>query len=64
MERHFVHELEELKSRIIKMGSLAETAVKNAVRAFLGRDSALARRIIDEEPAPFRIEEATIAGKK
>jgi phosphate transport system protein len=49
MERHFVHELEELKSSIIKMGSLAETAVKDAVRAFLGRDNALARRIIDEE---------------
>ena len=49
MERHFVHELEELKSSIIKMGSLAEAAVKDALRAFLGRDSALAHRIIDEE---------------
>jgi phosphate transport system protein len=49
MERHFVHELEDLKSSIIKMGSLAETAVKDAVRAFLTRDSSLAHRIIDEE---------------
>lgn len=49
MERHFVHELEDLKSSIIRMGSMAETAVKDAVRAFLHRDSALARRVIDQE---------------
>jgi phosphate transport system protein len=49
MERHFVHELEDLKSSIIRMGSLAETAVKDAVRAFLGRDALVARRIIDQE---------------
>jgi phosphate transport system protein len=49
MQRHFIHELEELKSSIIKMGSLAETAIKDAVRAFLNRDTALARKVIDQE---------------
>jgi phosphate transport system protein len=49
MERHFVHELEDLKSSIIRMGSMAETAMKDAVRAFLHRDSALGRRVIDQE---------------
>jgi len=56
MERHFVHELEELKSSIIRMGSLAETAVKDAVRAFLDRDKTTAERVIAREHAINELE--------
>jgi phosphate transport system protein len=49
MERHFVQELENLRSNIIKMGSYAETAVKDSTAAFLHRDGALARQVIEHE---------------
>ena len=51
MERHFEQELEELKERLLWMGSLAERAVHQAVHALLETDEGLARRVIDEESA-------------
>ncbi len=47
MKRHFEHELESLKTNLIKMGSLAEEAVGLAIRALLKQDSKLAQRIVD-----------------
>ena len=38
MERHFEHDLEELKQRLLWMGSLAERAVHQAVHAVLDAD--------------------------
>jgi len=35
MERHFEQELEELKGRLLWMGSLAERAVHQSVQAIL-----------------------------
>jgi phosphate transport system protein len=49
MERHFVHDLEELKERLLWMGSLAERAVHQAVRAVLEADEAPAKTVLQEE---------------
>ena len=51
MERHFERELEELKERLLWMGSLAERAVHQAVQGLLGADEAVARRVLEEEAA-------------
>lgn len=56
MQRHFVHELELLKTRLIRMGSLAEQAIAESIRAFLERDAARARKVIDEDEAINRME--------
>ena len=50
MERHFVRELEDLKSTIIRMGSIVEDAVSDALRALQERDTPLARQVILREP--------------
>jgi len=51
MERHFEQELDELKERLLWMGSLAERSVHQAVQSLMESDEALANRVIDEEPA-------------
>jgi phosphate transport system protein len=49
MERHFHQELKELKEDLLKMGSLVETAIHNAVSGLVSRDSHLAERTIKED---------------
>ncbi len=51
MERHFEQELEELKERLLWMGSLAERAVHESVQALLEGDEARAQRVVEEERA-------------
>lgn len=51
MERHFEHDLEELKERLLWMAGLAERAVHQAVQAVFQKDEALAARVLDEEKA-------------
>src|SRR6202163_1834089 len=51
MERHFEHSLEELKERLLWMGSLAERAVHQAVHAVLDADENLAEAVLKEENA-------------
>jgi phosphate transport system protein len=51
MERHFDHDLEELKERLLWMAGLAERAVHQAVQAVFQKDEALATRVLDEEKA-------------
>jgi phosphate transport system protein len=51
MERHFEKELEELKDRLVWMGSLAERAVHQAMQAVLDGEKEMANRVIEEEPA-------------
>jgi phosphate transport system protein len=50
MERHFERDLEELKERLLWMGSLAERAVHQAIHSVLDADEKLARAVLDEEP--------------
>jgi phosphate transport system protein len=49
MERHFERELEELKEHLLRMGSLAETAVHQSVHAVLEADGKLAQRVVEQE---------------
>jgi phosphate transport system protein len=49
MERHFHQELKELKEDLLKMGSLVETAIHNAVSGLVSRDSHLAEMTIKED---------------
>src|SRR4030095_6393935 len=43
---HFQEELEQLKTRLLEMGGLAEVRVRSAVDALVDRDSALVERVI------------------
>lgn len=56
MQRHFIQELDALKSRLIKMGSLAEQAIAESIRALLERDAHRARKVIEEDEAINRLE--------
>src|SRR2546429_7931611 len=51
MERHFEKDLNELKERLLWMGSLAERAVHQSVHAVLDTDEQLAKRVLEEEDA-------------
>ena len=51
MERHFVRELDELRERLLWMGSLAERAVQQSVQAILEADERLARNVLEQEDA-------------
>src|SRR5258708_3886320 len=51
MERHFERSLEELKERLLWVGSLAERAVHQAVHSVLDADESLAETVLMEENA-------------
>lgn len=51
MERHFERDLNELKERVLWMGSLAERAVHQATQAVLEGDASQAEKVLQEEPA-------------
>src|SRR5881409_1742826 len=51
MERHFEKDLNEMKERLLWMGSLAERAVHQSVHAVLESDEQLAKRVLAEEDA-------------
>ncbi len=51
MERHFERDLEELKQRLLWMGSLAERAVHQSVHAVLDAEEDLAESVLSEENA-------------
>jgi phosphate transport system protein len=45
----FDEELQQLKEKILKMGSLVEDAIKNSISALVERDNALAINVIDND---------------
>jgi phosphate transport system protein len=49
MSKHFHEGLEDLNNDLLKMGTLAEEAVANAVLALKNRDVALAQEVIDAD---------------
>jgi phosphate transport system protein len=51
MERHFERDLEELKQRLLWMGSLAERAVHQSMHAVLDAEEDLAEGVLSEENA-------------
>lgn len=49
MQRHFVQEIDGLKNNLIRMGSFAEQAIADSIRALLERDTEVARRVIEQD---------------
>jgi phosphate transport system protein len=49
MQRHFVQEIEELKTNLIKMGSFAEQAIADSIRALLERRKDLAQQVVAQD---------------
>ncbi len=45
----FDYELQQLKEKILRMGSLVEDALKSSVQALVERDNAVARRVIEND---------------
>jgi phosphate transport system protein len=45
----FDDELQHLKEKLLKMGSLVEDAIKNSIHALVERDNALAQKVIDND---------------
>lgn len=56
VHRHFEEVLDELKDKVLRLGGLTEQAIGRAVRSLVDRDSALARRVIEEDDAIDRLE--------
>jgi phosphate transport system protein len=56
MERHFIHELEQLAALIYRMGGMVERSIGNATRALVDRDIDLARRTVAEDEAIDQME--------
>ena len=56
MERHFDIELDELKKRVIDMGTLAEQAIFKSVEALKSRNAELARNVIDDDRGIDKLE--------
>src|SRR5439155_26046829 len=51
VSRHFQEELEQLKTRLLEMGGLAEEQVRLAVKALVDRDRELIERVLPgDEP--------------
>lgn len=51
MERHIDQELSTLKEQLIRMASLTETAIGQAIKALVVRDAELARQVISSDNA-------------
>ncbi|MGA9885584.1 MAG: PhoU domain-containing protein, partial [Candidatus Acidiferrales bacterium] len=51
MERHFEHDLEELKKRLLWMASLSEHAVHRAVQSVFEKNDAFATEVLEGEKA-------------
>ena len=49
MERHFDQQLGALRKNLIQMASLVETAIANAVKSLIERDSKLAHGVIKSD---------------
>ena len=45
----FDEELQQLKEKLLKMGSLVEDAIKNSIHALVERDNPLAQKVIDND---------------
>ena len=51
MQRHIDLELAELKEELVRMATLAEAAIGLSIKALVGRDAELARRVVDSDGA-------------
>ncbi len=56
MTRHVVRQIDNLKQRILYVGTLVEEAIANAISALINRDAALADKIIANDAVIDRME--------
>jgi phosphate transport system protein len=58
MTKHIVRQIENLKERILRVGTLVEEAISKSITALINHDSALAQRVIasDEEIDRMEVE--------
>jgi len=56
MQRHFHEELDLVKEKILKLGSLVETMVERAVASMVDRDSQLAEEVIASDDKVDRLD--------
>ena len=56
MVRHLQREIEKLKKRILHLGALVETNLREAVQAITSRDESLANKVIETDLEVDRIE--------
>lgn len=56
MERHFEHQIDELKRQLLQMSGLSERIIRKAVEALQRRDTALAAEVFTEDRAIDRLE--------
>jgi len=49
MQRHFVQELEMLKTNLVKMASFAEQAIADSIRALLERKKEVAEQVLSQD---------------
>ena len=49
MQRHFDEELTDLKQKLLRMGALVETQVRQALTALVDRDEDLAKKVIEND---------------
>jgi phosphate transport system protein len=57
MTKHIERQIESLKERILKVGTLVEEAISKSITALINRDAALAQRVIANDEAIDREEE-------
>lgn len=50
MSTVFERELEDLKGKVLKLGSMVEKAISDSVKSLVERDSKLAAEVIDKDP--------------
>jgi phosphate transport system protein len=56
MQRHFELELKELQQKLLRLGGIAESMIRQAVTSVLNRDEKLARTIIANDDAADALE--------
>lgn len=56
MPKHLQRQIEQLKQKILFVGSMVEGAIANAVTALVNRDEAIARKVLEEDAEIDRME--------
>jgi phosphate transport system protein len=46
MQRHFDHDITDIKDKLLRMGAMVEESIQSSIRALLERDTALAEGVI------------------
>lgn len=56
MPKHLQRQIEQLKQKILFVGSMVEAAIANAVAALVHRDESIARKVLEEDAEIDRME--------